>query len=490
LPKQILEGLTFDDVFLLPSYSDVLPSEVSLETQFTRRIKLRIPLASAAMDTVTEFRTAVAMAQEGGIGIVHRNISVPRQAEEVRRVKKFESGMIVDPITMSPNQRVSEAVQVMLQRSISGLPITDDGKKGGRLVGILTNRDLRFLKDHNRKISQVMTKGKLVTVPEGTSLEGSKEILQRHKIEKLLVVDKAGHLKGMITVKDIEKMGKFPFATKDEMGRLRVGAAVGVGAEGIERAQALAEAGADLVVVDTAHGHSLRVIETVKKLKKKIPGLEVVAGNVATAEGTRALVEAGADAIKVGIGPGSICTTRIVAGVGVPQITAIFACVAESRPRGVPLIADGGIKFSGDVTKALAAGADTVMIGNLFAGTEESPGDMVLLQGRAYKVYRGMGSLGAMEEGECQDRYFREPERDKKLVPEGIEGRVPYRGLLSENVFQLMGGVKSGMGYLGCRNLSELREKARFIRVTTAGLKESHVHNVIVTKEAPNYRLK
>ena len=490
MPKQILEGLTFDDVFLLPSYSDVLPSEVSLETQFTRRIKLRIPLASAAMDTVTEFRTAVAMAQEGGIGIVHRNISVPRQAEEVRRVKKFESGMIVDPITMSPNQRVSEAVQVMLQRSISGLPITDDGKKGGRLVGILTNRDLRFLKDHNRKISQVMTKGKLVTVPEGTSLEGSKEILQRHKIEKLLVVDKAGHLKGMITVKDIEKMGKFPFATKDEMGRLRVGAAVGVGAEGIERAQALAEAGADLVVVDTAHGHSLRVIETVKKLKKKIPGLEVVAGNVATAEGTRALVEAGADAIKVGIGPGSICTTRIVAGVGVPQITAIFACVAESRPRGVPLIADGGIKFSGDVTKALAAGADTVMIGNLFAGTEESPGDMVLLQGRAYKVYRGMGSLGAMEEGECQDRYFREPERDKKLVPEGIEGRVPYRGLLSENVFQLMGGVKSGMGYLGCRNLSELREKARFIRVTTAGLKESHVHNVIVTKEAPNYRLK
>jgi IMP dehydrogenase len=490
LPKQILEGLTFDDVFLLPSYSDVLPSEVSLETQFTRRIKLRIPLASAAMDTVTESRTAVAMAQEGGIGIVHRNISVPRQAEEVRRVKKFESGMIVDPITMSPNQRVSEAVQVMLQRNISGLPITDDGKKGGRLVGILTNRDLRFLKDHNRKISQVMTKGKLVTVPEGTSLEGSKEILQRHKIEKLLVVDKAGHLKGMITVKDIEKMGKFPFATKDEMGRLRVGAAVGVGAEGIERAQALAEAGADLVVVDTAHGHSLRVIETVKKLKKKIPGLEVVAGNVATAEGTRALVEAGADAIKVGIGPGSICTTRIVAGVGVPQITAIFACVAESRPRGVPLIADGGIKFSGDVTKALAAGADTVMIGNLFAGTEESPGDMVLLQGRAYKVYRGMGSLGAMEEGECQDRYFREPERDKKLVPEGIEGRVPYRGLLSENVFQLMGGVKSGMGYLGCRNLSELREKARFIRVTTAGLKESHVHNVIVTKEAPNYRLK
>jgi len=490
LPKSVLEGLTFDDVFLLPSYSDILPSEVSLETQFTRRIKLRIPLASAAMDTVTESRTAVAMAQEGGIGIVHRNISIPRQIEEVRRVKKSESGMIADPITMSPNQRVSEAVEVMLQRNISGLPITEDGKKGGRLVGILTNRDLRFLKDHNRKISQVMTKGKLVTVPEGTSLEGSKEILQRHRIEKLLVVDKAGHLKGMITVKDIEKMGRFPHATKDELGRLRVGAAVGVGGEGIERAQALAEAGADLVVVDTAHAHSLRVIETVKKLKKKIPGLEVVAGNVATAEGARALIEAGADAIKVGIGPGSICTTRIVAGVGVPQITAIFACVAESRPRGVPLIADGGIKFSGDVTKALAAGADTVMIGNLFAGTEESPGDMVLLQGRAYKVYRGMGSLGAMEEGECQDRYFREPERDKKLVPEGIEGRVPYRGLLSENVFQLMGGVKSGMGYLGCRNLSELREKARFIRVTTAGLKESHVHNVIVTKEAPNYRLK
>ncbi|MCX5868803.1 MAG: IMP dehydrogenase [Proteobacteria bacterium] len=488
--NSVLEGLTFDDVILLPIYSDVLPSEVSLETQFTRRIKLQIPLVSAAMDTVTESRTAVAMAQEGGIGIVHRNLSIPRQIEEVRRVKKFESGMIVDPITMRPSQRVSEAVEVMRQRNISGLPITEDGKKGSRLVGILTNRDLRFLKDHNRKISQVMTKGKLITVPEGTSLEGSKEILQRHKIEKLLVVDKAGHLKGMITVKDIEKTGRYPHATKDEMGRLRVGAAVGVGGEGLERAQALAEVEADLVVVDTAHGHSLRVIDTVKKIKKKIPGLEVVVGNVATAEGARALVEAGADAIKVGIGPGSICTTRIVAGVGVPQITAIFACVAESRPRGVPLIADGGIKFSGDVTKALAAGADTVMIGNLFAGTEESPGDMVLLQGRAYKVYRGMGSLGAMEEGECQDRYFREPERDKKLVPEGIEGRVPYRGLLSENIFQLIGGVKSGMGYLGCRTLSDLRKKARFIRVTPAGLKESHVHNVIVTKEAPNYRLK
>jgi len=490
LLNSVLEGLTFDDVILLPIYSDVLPSEVSLETQFTRRIKLQIPLVSAAMDTVTESRTAVAMAQEGGIGIVHRNLSIPRQIEEVRRVKKFESGMIVDPITMRPSQRVSEAVEVMRQRNISGLPITEDGKKGSRLVGILTNRDLRFLKDHNRKISQVMTKGKLITVPEGTSLEGSKEILQRHKIEKLLVVDKAGHLKGMITVKDIEKTGRYPHATKDEMGRLRVGAAVGVGGEGLERAQALAEVEADLVVVDTAHGHSLRVIDTVKKIKKKIPGLEVVVGNVATAEGARALVEAGADAIKVGIGPGSICTTRIVAGVGVPQITAIFACVAESRPRGVPLIADGGIKFSGDVTKALAAGADTVMIGNLFAGTEESPGDMVLLQGRAYKVYRGMGSLGAMEEGECQDRYFREPERDKKLVPEGIEGRVPYRGLLSENIFQLIGGVKSGMGYLGCRTLSDLRKKARFIRVTPAGLKESHVHNVIVTKEAPNYRLK
>jgi IMP dehydrogenase len=490
LPNSVLEGLTFDDVFLLPTYSDVLPSEISLETQFTRRIKLQIPLASAAMDTVTESRTAVAMAQEGGIGIVHRNLSILRQIEEVRRVKKFESGMIVDPITMSPSQRVSEAVEVMRQRNISGLPITEDGKKGSRLVGILTNRDLRFLKDHNRKISQVMTKRKLITVPEGTSLEGSKEILQRHKIEKLLVVDKAGHLKGMITVKDIEKTGRYPHATKDEMGRLRVGAAVGVGGEGLERAQALVEVEVDLVVVDTAHGHSLRVIDTVKKIKKKIPGLEVVVGNVATAEGARALVEAGADAIKVGIGPGSICTTRIVAGVGVPQITAIFACVAESRPRGVPLIADGGIKFSGDVTKALAAGADTVMIGNLFAGTEESPGDMVLLQGRAYKVYRGMGSLGAMEEGECQDRYFREPERDKKLVPEGIEGRVPYRGLLSENIFQLIGGVKSGMGYMGCRTLSDLREKARFIRVTTAGLKESHVHNVIVTKEAPNYRLK
>ena len=484
----IIDGLTFDDVFLLPSYSEILPSEVAFETSFTPRISLKIPLLSAAMDTVTESKTAVVMAQEGGLGVIHRNIPVERQVEEVEKVKKFESGMIIDPVTMSPRQKISEAIDVMQRRDISGLPITESGKKGSRLLGILTHRDLRFVKDSDRPISEVMTK-KPITVPEGISLEESKEILQKHRIEKLLVVDKNGRLKGLITVKDIEKTLTYPNATKDEMGRLRVGAAVGVGDEGLDRAQSLHRAGVDVVVVDTAHAHSRLVLETVKKIKKKLSSIEVVAGNVATAEGARALMDAGADGVKVGIGPGSICTTRMVAGVGVPQITAIMTCVAETRPRGIPLIADGGVKFSGDITKALAAGADCVMIGNLFAGTEESPGDMVLFQGRAYKVYRGMGSLGAMA-GESKDRYFREDQKDAKLVPEGIEGRVPYRGTLSDNIFQLLGGVKAGMGYLGSRSLSELRERARFIRATPAGLKESHVHNVIVTKEAPNYRLK
>ena len=484
----IPDGLTFDDVFLLPSYSEILPSDVTLETRFTPRIALKIPLISAAMDTVTESKTAVVMAQEGGIGVIHRNLSIERQVEEVEKVKKFESGMIIDPVTMSPRQKISEAVEVMQKRDISGLPITENGKKGSRLLGILTHRDLRFVKDHDRPISEVMTK-ELITAPEGISREESEDLLQQHKIEKLLVVDKNGRLKGLITVKDIEKTLKYPNATKDEMGRLQVAAAVGVGGDGVERAQALHGAGVDVVVVDTAHGHSKLVLETIRKVKKKNSGLEVVAGNVATDEGTRALIDAGADGVKVGIGPGSICTTRMVAGVGVPQITAILGCVAEARSRDVTLIADGGVKFSGDITKALAAGADCVMVGNLFAGTEESPGDMVLFQGRAYKVYRGMGSLGAMS-GESRDRYFRDNEKDAKLVPEGIEGRVPYRGTLSDNIYQLLGGVKAGMGYLGSRNLSELRNNAKFIRVTPAGLKESHVHNVIVTKEAPNYRLK
>ena len=496
---ELKEGLTFDDVLLLPAYSEVLANEVCVETRLTREIELQIPLVSAAMDTVTESRTAIVMAQEGGIGIIHRNLSIQQQAEEVEKVKKFESGMIVNPITARPHWKLIDVLMLMKKHNISGVPVTDDS---GKLLGILTNRDIRFEKNLDLKVEEIMTKDNLVTVPEGITLGKSKELLHRHKIEKLLVVDEQGKLKGLITIKDIEKTEKHPNACKDEMGRLRVGAAVGVGEEELERAGELVEAGVDVICVDTAHGHSKGVIEQVKGIKKNFPEIQVIAGNVATPQGTKALIEAGADAVKVGIGPGSICTTRIVAGVGVPQITAIFECSRMAKSYQVPIIADGGVKYSGDITKALAAGADSVMIGSLFAGTDESPGELVLYQGRSYKVYRGMGSLGAMLEGSAR-RYGQEvswedilsqAERDEglsmgKLVPEGIEGRVPYRGPLSASIYQLVGGLRAGMGYCGCRTISELQEKARFIKITNAGLRESHVHDVIITKEAPNYRL-
>ncbi len=496
---ELKEGLTFDDVLLLPAYSEVLANEVCVETRLTREIELQIPLVSAAMDTVTESRTAIVMAQEGGIGIIHRNLSIQQQAEEVEKVKKFESGMIVNPITARPHWKLIDVLMLMKKHNISGVPVTDDS---GKLLGILTNRDIRFEKNLDLKVEEIMTKDNLVTVPEGITLGKSKELLHRHKIEKLLVVDEQGKLKGLITIKDIEKTEKHPNACKDEMGRLRVGAAVGVGEEELERAGELVEAGVDVICVDTAHGHSKGVIEQVKGIKKNFPEIQVIAGNVATPQGTKALIEAGADAVKVGIGPGSICTTRIVAGVGVPQITAIFECSRMAKSYQVPIIADGGVKYSGDITKALAAGADSVMIGSLFAGTDESPGELVLYQGRSYKVYRGMGSLGAMLEGSAR-RYGQEvswedilsqAERDEglsmgKLVPEGIEGRVPYRGPLSASIYQLVGGLRAGMGYCGCRTISELQEKAHFIKITNAGLRESHVHDVIITKEAPNYRL-
>ncbi len=496
---ELKEGLTFDDVLLLPNYSEVLANEVCVKTHLTREIELQIPLVSAAMDTVTESRTAIVMAQEGGIGIIHRNLSIQQQAEEVEKVKKFESGMIVNPITARPHWKLIDVLMLMKKHNISGVPVTDDS---GKLLGILTNRDIRFEKNLDLKVQEIMTKDNLVTVPEGITLEKSKELLHRHKIEKLLVVDEQGKLKGLITIKDIEKTEKHPNACKDEMGRLRVGAAVGVGKEELERAGELIEAGVDVICVDTAHGHSKGVIEQIKALKKNFPNTQVIAGNVATSEGTKALIEAGADAVKVGIGPGSICTTRVVAGVGVPQITAIFECSRVAKSYQVPIIADGGIKYSGDITKALAAGADSVMLGSLFAGTDESPGELVLYQGRSYKVYRGMGSLGAMLEGSAR-RYGQEvswedilsqAERDDglsmgKLVPEGIEGRVPYRGPLSASIYQLVGGLKAGMGYCGCRTIAELQKKARFIKITNAGLRESHVHDVIITKEAPNYRL-
>ncbi|UCF29881.1 MAG: IMP dehydrogenase [bacterium] len=480
-------GLTFDDVLLLPAESSVLPSEVMLETRLTRNVALKIPLLSAAMDTVTESRTAIAMAQEGGIGIIHKNMSVPSQAGEVDKVKKSESGMIVDPITMHPDQKVHEALEVMSKYRISGVPITADGSKDSRLVGILTNRDLRFETRLDKKISEVMTSRDLVTVRPGTTLEEAKSLLHEHRIEKLLVVDDNFNLAGLITIKDIEKTRKYPNACKDGMGRLRVGAAVGVGDDVEGRAPALVEAGVDVLAVDTAHGHSSGVIDAVKRLKKRYPEVELIAGNVASREGTRALIDAGVDAVKVGVGPGSICTTRVISGVGVPQITAIHRCAAEAEGTGVPIIADGGIKFSGDIVKAIAAGAHSVMIGSLFAGTDESPGELVLFQGRSYKVYRGMGSLEAMKRG-SKDRYFQESvELEGKLVPEGIEGRVPYRGPLSATIFQMIGGLRSGMGYTGSRNLEELRTGANFMRITAAGLRESHVHDVIITKEAPNY---
>ncbi len=482
---QIQEGLTFDDLLLLPAASSILPREVDTSVALTGNIALSIPIVSAAMDTVTESRVAICMAQEGGIGIIHRNMSIEDQALEVDKVKKSESGMVVDPITIGPEQRVGEALTLMGKYKISGVPVVRNKK----LVGILTNRDLRFETNLDQPVSAVMTKENLVTVSSDITLEDSKKILHTHRIEKLLVVDDDYNLKGLITIKDIEKIRKYPNACKDSLGRLRVGAAVGV-LDREERVDALLKAGADVIVIDTSHGHSKGVIDAVKSTKTTFPDCELIAGNVATFEGAEALIKAGVDAVKVGVGPGSICTTRVVAGVGVPQMTAIRNCFEACRKHGIPLIADGGVKFSGDVVKALGAGAHSVMIGGLFAGTEESPGETVLFQGRSYKVYRGMGSLEAMRSG-SRDRYYLEDdiESDMKLVPEGIVGRVPFRGTLSASIHQLVGGIQAGMGYVGCRTIGELREKARFIRVTSAGLRESHVHDVIITKEAPNYWL-
>lgn len=483
--SRIREALTFDDVLLVPGGSHVLPKDVDLRTPLTRELTLNIPIVSSAMDTVTEHETAICMAQNGGIGIVHRNLSVEQQASEIDKVKRSESGMIVDPITMRPEQRIVEALEVMARYRISGLPVTQDG----RAVGILTNRDLRFVKDVNQEISRVMTRENLITVPPGTTMDRAKELLHQHRIEKLLVVDEHGMLRGLITIKDIEKAELFPNACKDELGRLRCGAAVGAGPEHVERARALVEAGVDVIVVDTAHGHAAAVVETVQELRRLYPDLPVVGGNVATAEGAEALAKAGVSAVKVGVGPGSICTTRVVTGVGVPQLTAILDCVRVADRFGIPVIADGGIKYSGDVVKALAAGARSVMIGSLFAGTDESPGELILYQGRTYKIYRGMGSLGAMSEG-SGDRYAQGDVRDPtKLVPEGIEGRVPYRGSLTNSIYQLVGGLRSGMGYCGAPSLAELRTQARFVRISPASLRESHVHDVMITKEAPNYRI-
>jgi IMP dehydrogenase len=485
LNGRIEDALTFDDVLLVPARSDVLPRDVDVSTQLTRRIRINIPIVSAAMDTVTESRMAIALAREGGIGIMHRAMLPEAQAAEIDKVKKSEYGMIVDPITVSPSQRIYEALDLMRQYRVSGLPVTQEGK----LVGILTNRDLRFETKLDLTIAQVMTRERLVTAPVGTTLEEAKEILHRHRIEKLPVVDEHFILRGLITIKDIEKRIKYPTACKDALGRLRVGAAVGVGEEALDRAARLLKAGVDVVVVDTAHGHSALVLEAVRTIKARFPEAEVIAGNIATAEAAEALIAAGADGLKVGIGPGSICTTRMVAGAGVPQVTAIAAVAAVADRAGVPLIADGGIKFSGDIPKAIAAGAHSVMLGSLLAGAEESPGETVLFQGRTYKVYRGMGSLGAMQRG-GKDRYFQDGEMEEsKLVPEGIEGRVPYRGTLADNVYQLVGGLRSGMGYCGCRTIEELRQGGRFVRITNAGLRESHVHDVIITREAPNYRL-
>jgi len=478
-------GLTFDDVLLVPSYSDTLPKDIDISTQLTQSIKLNIPLVSAAMDTVTESRTAIIMAREGGIGIIHKNISLKSQALEVEKVKKSESGMIVDPITIGPDQKVYEALEIMARYSISGVPVV----KNNKLVGILTNRDLRFETNLTQQISKVMVKENLITAPVGTSLDDAKKLLHKNRIEKLLVVDDKGNLKGLITVKDIEKTEKYPSACKDHLGRLRVGAAIGVADDRLERTEALINAGADVIVIDTAHGHSKMVIEAVKEFKKLFPQHDLIAGNIATPEAVSALIKAGVDAVKVGVGPGSICTTRVIAGVGIPQITAITNCRKIADKHGKALIADGGIKFSGDLTKAIASGAHTVMIGSLFAGTEESPGETILYQGRSYKVYRGMGSIEAMKKG-SRDRYFQsDVTNDKKLVPEGIEGRVPHRGTLSSSIHQLLGGLRAGMGYVGCKNIDELRNNTRFIQITSSGLKESHVHNVIITKEAPNYRL-
>jgi len=483
LDQQLRVGLTFDDVVLIPRRSNIVPSDVETFTHLTRKIRINIPILSAAMDTVTEGRLAIAVAREGGIGIIHRALSPDRQAAEVDKVKKSESGMILSPITISPDHTIRDAHHLMATYRISGIPVTQNKK----LVGILTNRDLRFENRMDIKISQAMTKDKLVTAPEGTSLEKAQAILHEHRIEKLPVVNDQFELKGLITIKDIQKKIKYPFACKDDHGRLRVGAAVGTGPDVEDRLERLTRAGIDVLVVDTAHGHAQSVIDKVKSIKKQYPELELIAGNVATAEATKDLIDAGADAVKVGVGPGSICTTRIVSGAGVPQLTAVADCASVAKEHGIPLIADGGIKYSGDITKALAAGASSIMIGSLFAGTEESPGETVLYQGRTYKEYRGMGSLGAMERG-GKDRYFQEGRETSKLVPEGIEARVPYKGNLSVLVYQLVGGLKAGMGYCGCRTIPDLQRDAQFLQLTSAGLREAHVHDVIITKEAPNYR--
>jgi len=483
------ETLTFDDVLLLPGHSEVLPSQVKLESQLTKRIKLKIPLLSAAMDTVTESATAISLAQEGGLGVIHKNLSISEQAHEVERVKKSESGMIRDPITVAPTMPVRQALQLMAEYRISGLPVTKDGKADGQLVGIVTNRDVRFLEDASVPVASVMTDKNLVTCPVGTNQEEAKRLLHKHRIEKLLVVDGAGQLKGLMTIKDIEKTMKYPNSNKDKFGRLVVGAALGVGVDALERASALAEAGVDVFFVDSAHGHSQGILDLVTLLKKKFSHVDVVGGNVATKSGTQALIDAGADAVKIGIGPGSICTTRVVAGVGVAQLSAIMDAVEMADKHGIRVIADGGVKYSGDIVKAMAAGAGSVMLGGLFAGTDESPGEVVLYGGRSYKVYRGMGSLAAMKLG-SKDRYSQGNVNDEaKLVPEGIEGRVPYRGTLSAVVHQLMGGLRSGMGYVGAKDFSELRKRAEFVKISTAGLKESHPHTIELTKEAPNYWL-
>ena len=489
----LVTALTFDDVLLVPRHSDVVPTQVDVGTRLTRKIRLNVPLVSAAMDTVTESRLAIAMAQHGGLGVIHKNLSITEQASEVDRVKRSESGMIVDPITLSPTHRIYEALELMKKYRISGVPITEDGSKEGRLVGILTNRDLRFETNVNRPISEVMTHEPLITVAVGTTLDAARQILHEHKVEKLLVVDREFRLKGLITVKDIQKAVKYPNASKDSLGRLRCGAAVGVARDTLERAEALVAASVDVLVVDTAHGHAQSVLDMVRHIRRRFPDVDLVAGNVATAEATEALIAIGVDAVKVGIGAGSICTTRVIAGIGVPMITAIMECARAAGPHNVPIIADGGIRFSGDITKAIAVGASTTMIGNLFAGTDESPGELILYQGRSFKEYRGMGSIGAMRRG-SKDRYFQDefdleaPGEADKLVPEGIEGRVAHKGSVAGLVYQLVGGLRAGMGYCGCRNIGMLQRDAKLIRITPAGVRESHVHDVAITKEAPNYR--
>ena len=492
--SELATALTFDDVLLVPRHSKVLPTQVDVSTRLTRNIRLNVPLVSAAMDTVTESGLAIAMAQHGGLGVIHKNLSIDEQSIEVDRVKRSESGMIVNPITLSPQHRIYEAFEMMKHYRISGVPITEDGQKEGRLVGILTNRDLRFESNVNRPIAEVMTRDNLITVPVGTTLDQARAILHRHKVEKLLVVDSQYMLKGLITVKDIQKMIKYPNACKDALGRLRVGAAAGVARDSLERAAALVAAGVDVLVVDTAHGHSQGVLDMVKRLRTAYPNVELVAGNVATAEATDALIELGVDAVKVGIGSGSICTTRVIAGIGVPMLTAVMDCARAAARHNVPVIADGGIRFSGDITKAIAVGASSVMIGNLFAGTDESPGELILYQGRSFKEYRGMGSIGAMRRG-SRDRYFQdefdlenEATGGDKLVPEGIEGRVAHKGSVAAMIHQLVGGLRAGMGYCGCATIPTLQKEARLIRITQAGARESHVHDVAITKEAPNYR--